>query len=31
VPAKIGKKDAQVRGEVLDRLAAWIDSVIAAK
>jgi predicted alpha/beta-hydrolase family hydrolase len=31
VPAKTGKKDAQARGEVLDRLAAWIDGVIAAK
>jgi predicted alpha/beta-hydrolase family hydrolase len=31
VPAKTGKKDAQVRGEVLDRLAAWIDGVIVAK
>ena len=29
VPARTGRKDAQVRGEVLDRLAAWIDGVIA--
>ncbi|MPZ41020.1 MAG: alpha/beta hydrolase [Rhizobiales bacterium] len=31
VPAKTGRKDAQVRSELLDRLAAWIDGVIAAK
>jgi uncharacterized protein len=31
VPAKTGKKDAQVRSDVLDRLAAWIDGVLAAK
>jgi uncharacterized protein len=31
VPAKTGRKDAQVRSEVLDHLAAWIDCVIAAK
>ncbi len=30
VPARIGRKDADVRGEVLDILAAWIDRVIAA-
>ena len=29
VPARTGRKDSQVRGEVLDRLAAWIDGVIA--
>jgi predicted alpha/beta-hydrolase family hydrolase len=29
VPAKTGRKDAQVRGEVLDALADWIDGVIA--
>jgi predicted alpha/beta-hydrolase family hydrolase len=29
VPARSGRKDAQVRGEVLDALAAWIDDVIA--
>jgi uncharacterized protein len=28
VPAKTGKKDTQVRSEVLDRLAAWIDGVL---
>jgi uncharacterized protein len=28
VPARSGRKDAEVRGEVLDALAAWIDSVI---
>ena len=27
VPARTGRKDAQVLGEVLDALAAWIDSV----
>jgi predicted alpha/beta-hydrolase family hydrolase len=31
VPARTGRKDAEVRSEVLDRLAAWIDGVIAAK
>jgi predicted alpha/beta-hydrolase family hydrolase len=31
VPAKTGKKDAQIRGEVLDRFAAWIDSVLAGQ
>ena len=30
VPARSGRKDAEVRGEVLDALAAWIDGVIAA-
>jgi predicted alpha/beta-hydrolase family hydrolase len=29
VPARTGRKDAEVRGEVLDAFAAWIDSVIA--
>jgi predicted alpha/beta-hydrolase family hydrolase len=29
VPARTGRKDAEVRGEVLDALAAWIDRVIA--
>src|SRR6185295_18730861 len=29
VPARSGRKDAQVRGEMLDQLADWIDSVIA--
>jgi uncharacterized protein len=28
VPARTGRKDAEVRGEVLDALAAWIDSVL---
>jgi predicted alpha/beta-hydrolase family hydrolase len=30
VPARTGRTDAQVRGEVLDALAAWIDKVVAA-
>ena len=30
VPARSGRKDAEVRGEVLDALAAWIDGVIKA-
>ena len=29
VPARSGKKDAQVRGEMLDALAQWIDVTIA--
>jgi uncharacterized protein len=29
VPARSGRTDAQVRGEMLDALAAWIDAVIA--
>lgn len=29
VPARTGRKDAQVRAEVLDRLTAWIDDIIA--
>jgi len=29
VPARSGRKDAEVRGEVLDALAAWVDRVIA--
>jgi uncharacterized protein len=28
VPARTGRKDAEVRGEVLDALAAWIDRVV---
>jgi uncharacterized protein len=28
VPARTGRKDAQVFGDVLDRLSAWVDSVI---
>jgi predicted alpha/beta-hydrolase family hydrolase len=28
VPARTGRNDAQVRGEVLDALAAWIDTVL---
>jgi uncharacterized protein len=31
VPARTGRKDADVRSDVLDRLAAWIDGVIAGK
>jgi predicted alpha/beta-hydrolase family hydrolase len=30
VPARTGRKDAEVRGEVLDTLAAWIDGVIGS-
>ena len=29
VPARTGRKDAQVLGDVLDALAAWLDSVMA--
>ncbi len=29
VPARTGRKDAQVLGDVLDALAAWLDGVIA--
>jgi hypothetical protein len=29
VPARTGRKDAQVRAEMLDTLAAWADRVIA--
>ena len=29
VPARTGRKDAVVRGEVLDALAAWIDATLA--
>jgi|SRR6516165_8094536 predicted alpha/beta-hydrolase family hydrolase len=29
VPARSGRKDEQVRGEMLDALVAWIDAVIA--
>jgi uncharacterized protein len=28
VPARSGRKDAEVMGELLDALAAWIDSAI---
>ncbi len=28
VPARTGRTDAQVRGEMLDALAAWIDSLV---
>ena len=28
VPARTGRKDAQVRGEMLDALAAWIDGLV---
>jgi uncharacterized protein len=28
VPARTGRKDAEVRGAVLDRLAAWIDATV---
>jgi len=30
VPARSGRKDAEVLGEVLDTLAAWIDRIVAA-
>ncbi|MGA8652829.1 MAG: alpha/beta family hydrolase, partial [Xanthobacteraceae bacterium] len=30
VPARTGRKDAQVLGEVLDALAAWIDDLLKA-
>ena len=30
VPARSGRKDTEVRGEMLDALAAWIDGVIKA-
>jgi hypothetical protein len=30
VPARTGRKDVQVRGEVLDALVAWIDATITA-
>ena len=29
VPARTGRKDAEVRAEMLDALAAWIDRAIA--
>ena len=29
VPARTGRTDAQVLGDALDTLAAWLDSVIA--
>jgi hypothetical protein len=28
VPARTGRKDAQVLDDILDALAAWLDSVI---
>jgi uncharacterized protein len=31
VPARTGRNDGQVRGEMLDALAAWIDGVITAR
>jgi uncharacterized protein len=31
VPARTGRKDAQVRAEVLNRLAGWIDNIMAAQ
>ena len=31
VPARTGRKDADVRGQVLDALAGWIDDVIKAR
>jgi uncharacterized protein len=31
VPARTGRTDAQVRGEMLDAFAAWINSVIAGR
>jgi uncharacterized protein len=30
VPARTGRNDADVRGDVLDALAAWIDRIVAA-
>jgi predicted alpha/beta-hydrolase family hydrolase len=30
VPARSGRNDAQVRADVLDALAAWVDEVVAA-
>jgi uncharacterized protein len=30
VPARTGRKDLEVRGEVLDALAAWIEDVVAS-
>ena len=29
VPARTGRKDAQVLGDVLDALAAWLDNVVS--
>jgi uncharacterized protein len=29
VPARTGRKDAEVRGEILDALAAWAKTVVA--
>jgi hypothetical protein len=31
VPARSGRKDAQVRGEMLDTLAAWIMALISRR
>jgi uncharacterized protein len=31
VPARTGRKDAEVRGEMLDALAAWIEAVISKR
>jgi dienelactone hydrolase len=31
VPAKTGRKDPEVRAEVLDRLAAWTNDIVASK
>jgi uncharacterized protein len=31
VPARSGRNDAQVRGEMLDALAAWIDAIIVRR
>src|SRR5262249_2065411 len=31
VPARTGRKDAQVRGEMLDAFAAWLDQAIISK
>jgi predicted alpha/beta-hydrolase family hydrolase len=31
VPARSGRKDADILGDVLDALAAWLDSVIASR
>ena len=31
VPAKTGRKDPEVRAEVLNRLVAWIDNIIASR
>jgi uncharacterized protein len=31
VPAKTGRKDAEVRADMLNRLAAWIDNIVGAR